>query len=472
MGDVLSYSFHLGRDKNKSKSAQEIAKTTPTGETSFADNAIHNLKDLSDVNNHNHRAYDNKVDDIEIIIGTNNVIEDVKVLYLEEFEEVRNEYNNKQTRNDRKIENYLQYVSDDKKKDIACEIIIELGDMEFWKPQELSSKKQMTEVFAGQVEKLKELLPDFKVANVVAHYDETSPHLHIVGVPVKEGFKTGLKKQVCKSKVFTKEVLTKLQDDMRNDCIERYNQVFKQDAKLKTKEKGRNKDFNVKDMKYYGKLKNELAKNKEKIDNANKESEIIDSNASDVEEVLEKLKPVPFNKNNKQISNEDIEKINQFAQDVKKSIKGFKTINNLKKTMEEFEENYQNLKMENRELYRTVQVQQEEINNLKEEISLKDGIIGELKQTISVIRNELDKFKGFWRKLLRRFQDKIFDERVADIAEDKKNFTIVAEDLEKNGIFDSNDSDIIHDTSKKVLTVEEQEKNKSNKNKNRKKDLR
>lgn len=472
MGEVLSYSFHLGRDKNKSKSAQEIAKTTPTGETSFADNAIHNLKNLSDVNNHNHRAYDNKVDDIEIIIGTNNVIEDVKILYLEEFEEVRNEYNNKQTRNDRKIENYLQYVSDDKKKDIACEIIIELGDMEFWKTQEVSSKKQMTEVFAGQVEKLKELLPDFKVANVVAHYDETSPHLHIVGVPVKDGFKTGLKKQVCKSKVFTKEVLTKLQDDMRNDCIERYNQVFKQDAKLKQKEKGRNRDFNVKDMKYYGKLKNELAKNKEKIDNANKESEIMDSNASDVEEVLEKLKPVPFNKNNKQISNEDIEKINQFAQDVKKSIKGFKTINNLKKTMEEFEATYQNLKTENRKLHRIVKVQQEEIENLKEEVSFKDGIIGELKQTITVIRNELDKFKGFWRKLLRRFQDKIFDERVIDIAEDKKNFTIVAEDLEKNGIFDSNDSDIIHDTSKKVLTVEEQEKIKSNKNKNRKKDLR
>lgn len=472
MGDALSYSFHLGRNKNKSKSAQEIAKTTPTGETSFADNAIHNLKDLSDVNNHNHRAYDNKVDDIEIIVGTNNVIEDVKILYLEEFEEARKEYNNKQTRNDRKIENYLQYVSDDKKKDIACEIIIELGDMEFWKPQELSSKKQMTEVFAGQVEKLKELLPDFKVANVVAHYDETSPHLHIVGVPVKEGVKTGLKKQVCKSKVFTKEVLTKLQDDMRKDCIERYNQVFKQNAKLKQKEKGRNRDFNVKDMKYYGKFKNEIAKNKEKIDNANKESEIIDSNASDVEEVLEKLKPVPFNKNNKQISNEDIEKINQFAQDVKKSIKGFKTINNLKKTMEEFEETYQNLKMENRELHRMVKVQQEEIKNLKEEVSFKDGIIGDLKQTITVIRNELDKFKGFWRKLLRRFQDKIFDERVTDIAEDKKNFTIVAEDLEKNGIFDNNDSDIIHDTSKKVLTVEEQEKIKSNKNKNRKKDLR
>lgn len=80
--------------------------------------------------------------------------------------------------------------------------------MEFWKSQDLDCKKQMTHVFKGQVDKLKELLPEFKIANVVAHYDETSPHLHIVGVPVKDGYKSGMKKQTCKSKVFTKDVLT------------------------------------------------------------------------------------------------------------------------------------------------------------------------------------------------------------------------------------------------------------------------
>ena len=468
MGDVLSYSFHLGRDKNKSKSAQEIAKATPTGETSFANNAIQNLKDLSDVNNHNHRAYDNKVDDIEIIIGTNNVIEDVNFLYLEEFEEARNEYNNRQIRNDRKIVNYLQYVSDDKKKDIACEIIIELGDMEFWEAQELSSKKQMTKVFIGQVEKLKELLPEFKIANAVVHYDETSPHLHIVGVPIKDGFKTGMKKQVCKSKVFTKEVLTKLQDDMREDCIGRYNEVFKQDAKLKLKEKGRNLDFNVKDMKNYGKFKRSLEKNNEKIDNANKECENIEVKAEDVEKVLEKLKPVPFNKNNKQISNEDIRMVDDFAENVKKSIKGFKSMTKLKSTMEEIESTYQNLKSENRELFRTVQIQQEEINNLKEEINFKDKIITDLKEKFLKVKNELEQFKGFWRKLIKRFQDKIFDESMQDIDADKKNFTIVAEDLEKNGIFDDNDYEIIHDTRRKVLTKGEQENIKNKKDKNRK----
>ena len=37
----------------------------------------------------------------------------------------------KQTRNDRKIDNYFNHISNDNKRDLACEIIIELGDMDF-----------------------------------------------------------------------------------------------------------------------------------------------------------------------------------------------------------------------------------------------------------------------------------------------------------------------------------------------------
>ena len=33
-------------------------------------------------------------------------------------------------------------------------------------------------------------------------------------------------------------------------------------------------------------------------------------------------------------------------------------------------------------------------------------------------------------------------------------YTIVAEDLAKSGIFDDNDYDIVHDTTRKVLTTE------------------
>ena len=34
-------------------------------------------------------------------------------------------------------------------------------------------------------------IENFKVASAIIHYDETSPHLHIVGVPIKVGGKNG-----------------------------------------------------------------------------------------------------------------------------------------------------------------------------------------------------------------------------------------------------------------------------------------
>ena len=85
---------------------------------------------MSGVNKHNLRDYDNQKDLIRTIYGTNNIVKDVKNFYLEEFEQAKIEYNNKQTRNDRKIDNYFDKVCASP-NDIACEIIIELGDMDF-----------------------------------------------------------------------------------------------------------------------------------------------------------------------------------------------------------------------------------------------------------------------------------------------------------------------------------------------------
>ena len=110
MGLELAYSFHLGSDKNKSKLAKKVAKDNVSGTTSLSNNAIQNAKDLSDVNKHNLRDYDNQRDLIKTIYGTNDIVEDVKQLYLDEFEESRIEYNKTQKRNDRKIENYFEKV--------------------------------------------------------------------------------------------------------------------------------------------------------------------------------------------------------------------------------------------------------------------------------------------------------------------------------------------------------------------------
>ena len=110
MEQELAYSFHLGSDKNKSKLAKKVAKENVSGTTSLSNNAIQNAKDLSDINKHNLRDYDNQTELIRTIYGTNDIVNDVKQVYLNEFEQARLEYNNKQTREDRKIEDYFKKV--------------------------------------------------------------------------------------------------------------------------------------------------------------------------------------------------------------------------------------------------------------------------------------------------------------------------------------------------------------------------
>ena len=85
MEQELAYSFHLGSDKNKSKLAKRVSKDNVSGTTSLSNNAIQNANDLSRVNKHNLRDYDKNKELIRVIYGTDNIINDVKDLYLKEF---------------------------------------------------------------------------------------------------------------------------------------------------------------------------------------------------------------------------------------------------------------------------------------------------------------------------------------------------------------------------------------------------
>ena len=176
----LAYSLHLGSDKNKKNSSKASAKSNISGTTSKSNNAIQNAAGLSKCDNHNCRKYDDKEHEIEIIRGTNSIYNDVKKLYLDEFEEARLEYNNRQIREDRKIKDYFTHVSNSSKNDLACEIIIELGNKNYWDTKDLKFKKRMTNVFKQQVIDFETIMPNFKIASAIIHYDETSPHLHIV----------------------------------------------------------------------------------------------------------------------------------------------------------------------------------------------------------------------------------------------------------------------------------------------------
>ena len=458
MKQELAYSFHLGSDKNKSRLAKKVAKDNLSGTTSLSNNAIQNAKDLSDVNKHNLRDYDNHRELIRTIYGTNDIVNDVKQVYLDEFEQARIEYNTKQNRDDRKIKNYFKKVCESQ-NDIACEIIIELGDMDFWNDKDERYKFKMVDVYNEQIKDLTKIVPDFKIANATIHFDETSPHIHIVGVPIIENCTRGMKKQVGKTKLFTKTSLTEIQDKMRNACIKSYNKFYDMDFKLKEKQKGRNQDINVKDMSNYREIKKQLAKKEQKLEKANAQTKELDNTSQDINKILGSLKPTLINKNNMIISSEDVQKIKNYTKDVKDITKTVRSVNDLNIAIKDFEHSTFETIREVSSLKYEIELKNKEISSLKRELSTKDKIISKLQTEKEKIKTELQKFKGFWHSIMSHFHKRICYDK-------DNNYKIVSDDLYKNGIFDDNDNEIANNIYRKVTIPNE------NKNRKRNNDIR
>ena len=403
----LAYSLHLGSDKNRKNISKQNSKNNLSGTTSLPNNAIQNVRQLSKVDKHNYRKYDNNQELIEIVRGTSSPLDDVKELYLKEFEEARLEYNSKQTRPSRMIDNYFDNVSNNEKNDLACEIILELGDKEYWDSKDENFKKKMSEVYKKQVDDLELLVPNFKVASAIIHYDETSPHLHIVGVPIKYKNKNGMEKQVGKSDVFTKESLIRLQDKMRTLCIEEFNQVYSLDSTLKQKQKGRNRDIHVSDMDNYIEIKKRIEKNTENLKKANKKSSELKQNSKDIKDKIDKLKISRFNKDNYILSKEDKASFIDFIEQVNNTSKEYDKIQTLSNTLVNAHEQLKDKNNKIKTLTENNEALNLRVKTLNDTIKEKDNEISFLKSKIYDLKNTLDYWKEKFEKLISFLHDKL-----------------------------------------------------------------
>lgn len=223
----LSYSAHLSR---KNSAINSKAKLTGV--------AKHNLR--------KYRSLEYDKENIVILWGTDKLVQDVKKVYKEQFDDAVREYNKKQTRDDRKIDDYFEKTAKSN-KDMAVELIFQIGDKEFW-DKNPDKRRRMDAAFKEMLNLLQKEAPNLVVANAVIHYDETSPHMHVVAVPVADGFKKGISKQVSKRKVCTKEFLEKVLQGRIREYAEGRSFIWIGEF-LKGKEKGRNNDLAVKEYK-------------------------------------------------------------------------------------------------------------------------------------------------------------------------------------------------------------------------------
>lgn len=223
----ISYSAHLSQ---KNSAINSKAKLTGV--------AKHNLR--------KYRSLEYDKENIVILWGTDKLVQDVKKVYKEQFDEAVREYNKKQTRDDRKIDDYFEKTAKSN-KDMAVELIFQIGDKEFW-DKNTNKRRKMDAAFKEMLNMLQKEAPNLVVANAVVHYDEASPHMHVVAVPVADGFKKGMSKQVSKRKVCAKEFLEKVLQGRIREYAEDRSFAWIGEF-LKGKEKGRNNDLKVKEYK-------------------------------------------------------------------------------------------------------------------------------------------------------------------------------------------------------------------------------
>ncbi len=346
-------------------------------------------------------------------LDENNALDD-------EFEDDRLEYNSKQSRPSRMIGNYFENVSNNEKKDLTCEIIIELGDKEYWDTKDENFKKKMSKVYKKQVNDLELLVPNFKVASAIIHFDETSPHLHIVGVPIKCKNKNGTEKQVGKSDVFTKESLIRLQDKMRTLCIEEFNQVYSLDSTLMQKQKGRNKDIHVSDMNNYIDIKKKIEKNAEKLKQVNKKSFELKTSSKDIKDKINKLKVSKLKKDNYILSKKDKDSFISFIKQVDNTNQEYDKIQTLSSILINANEELENKDKQISTLTENDKVLYLRVDSLSKTIKEKANKISYLKSKLNDLKGTLEYFKdkfsiliSFLHKKLHSWYDK--DDKYIDV---------------------------------------------------------
>lgn len=96
---------------------------------------------------------------------------------------------------------------------------------------------------------------------------------------------------------------------------------------------------------------------------------------------------------------------------------------------------------------------------MKNELSTKDKIINKLQAEKEKIKQELQRFKGFWHSIMIHFHKRICYDK-------DNNYKIVSDDLYKNGIFDNNDNEIDNNIYRRVTIPEENKQTKSKKKNN------
>ena len=145
---------------------------------------------------HNSRSFTaENVDSERTHLNIDYCNEPIRKVYHELFDDALKRYNDRQTRADRKIENYYEKIRSSKQEKPFHELILQIGDKENMSAESENgtlARQILDEYYQG----FQERNPQLRVFSAHLHMDEATPHLHIDFVPFTTGSKRGLDTRV------------------------------------------------------------------------------------------------------------------------------------------------------------------------------------------------------------------------------------------------------------------------------------
>ena len=146
--------------------------------------------------NHNSRKFHAKNTDPErSCLNVEYCNENVKDVYHELFDEALAWYNEKQTRSDRRIDDYYEKIRSGKQEKPFHEIILQIGDKDNMEAK-TENGRLAAKVLDKYMRDFQRRNPTLRVFSAYLHMDEATPHLHIDFVPYTTGSRRGINTRV------------------------------------------------------------------------------------------------------------------------------------------------------------------------------------------------------------------------------------------------------------------------------------
>lgn len=459
----LGVSFHVGSKKNSIKCEADLKKAD-----------AHNNRKYKNKNNQEldpEKSHENVV-----IVGTNNIIEDVKKVYKDEFTEAVYDYNMKQKREDRKILDYYEQINNDKQTNLAVEMLFQLGDYDNWKDKSMEDKKKMVNIYSKAVDILKDR--NIITAQATVHLDESCPHMHLIAVPIAENNKRGVSKQVSQNKVLTIKAIKEIREEIEKVFINEYKKTYKEDITLK---KGSELPDHL-DVKKYKKAKEilkvakEYEYNQEIKDTIEKELENTKEEIKEIEEKITEAEKEKEDKTDKietlkvktnQITNEltQLETSKKTKEkekaDIEKDLDLYQQkIKDYKDQIQKDKEDAIKLEEEQKKIEEDLKAQEKKIKDIKDEIDKKNKDYNDSlteKNTLEEKQKKLDAEKQKIAEFYKNMETIITAEK-EKMLKDAENVSIKLTEEKKK--LENENSELVNNNNELLQSIEaEKEKN-------------